>query len=68
MNIGINEFQTRVCFTVEYIYYNAKGRDILDIGLSGFNKRVENVKLCHEFVSVNIITLVFIKRSLSSII
>ena len=34
MNIGINKFQTRVCFTVEYINNNATGRDILGIGLS----------------------------------
>ena len=39
VNIGIKEFQTRVCFAVEYINNNAKGRDIFAIGLSGFNNR-----------------------------
>ena len=33
--LSISKFQTRVCFTVEYINNNDKGRDILDICLSG---------------------------------
>ena len=43
VNIEINEFQTRVCFTFECINNNAKGRDIPDFGLSGFNYRQEHI-------------------------
>ena len=39
MNIGINKFQNRVRFTVEYVNNNAKGRGSLEIGLCGFDNR-----------------------------
>ena len=37
------KFASLILSSVEYINYNAKGRDVLDIGLSGFHSTQEHV-------------------------
>ena len=53
----VSDSRTLYCL-VSSIFINAKGRDVLDIGLSGFhNKSMLIVKFFHELISVNSIIL-----------